>query len=80
MSEKAGWESHGLMESRVLEEIVFWIKNLRRLNGWRMQDTEDIVYCREGLWTCFPMRQIFSWPEQGSRGSKYAGTRGSRFH
>ena len=36
MSEKAGWESHGLMESRVLDEIVFWMKNLRRLNGWRM--------------------------------------------
>ena len=48
LSERAGWESRGLMGSRPLDEIVFWMKNLRSLNGWRMQDTEDIVYCKEG--------------------------------
>ena len=53
MSERAEWESHGLMESRVLDEIVFWMKNLRSLNGWRMRDTEDIVYCKEGCMDMF---------------------------
>ena len=33
MSERAGWESQGLMESGVLDKIVFWMKNLRSLNG-----------------------------------------------
>ena len=48
MAGRAGWESHGLMERRVLEEIVFWRNNLRSLNGWRMRDMEDVVYCKEG--------------------------------
>ena len=48
MAGRAGWESCGLMERRVVEQIVFWKKNLRRLNGWRMRDTEDVVYCAEG--------------------------------
>ena len=47
MAGRAGWESHGLMERRVVEEIMFWKKNLRRLNGWRMCDTKDIVYWAE---------------------------------
>ena len=46
--ERAGWEIRGRMESRVLEEILFWIKNLRSLNGWRMRDTEEVVYCKAG--------------------------------
>ena len=33
MSERAGWESHSRMEKRVLDEILFWIKNLGSLNG-----------------------------------------------
>ena len=48
MAGRAGWESRGLMERRVLDEIVFWRKNLRSLNGWRMRDMEDVVYCKEG--------------------------------
>ena len=36
MAGRVRWESHGLMEGRVLDEIVFWRKNLRSLNGWRM--------------------------------------------
>ena len=27
---------------------MFLENNLRRLNGWRMHDTEDVVYCTEG--------------------------------
>ena len=48
MAGRAGWESSDLMEKRVLEEIVFWRNNLRSLNGWRMHDMEDVVYCKEG--------------------------------
>ena len=48
MAGRAGWESCGLLEKRVLEEIGFWRNNLRSLNGWRMHDTEDVVYCKEG--------------------------------
>ena len=48
MARRAGWESCGLMERRVLDKIVFWRKNLRSLNGWRMRDTEDVTYCKEG--------------------------------
>ena len=33
MSERAGWESSSRMERRVLDEILFWTKNLRSLNG-----------------------------------------------
>ena len=33
MAGRAGWESCGLLEKRVLEEIEFWRKNLRSLNG-----------------------------------------------
>ena len=33
MAGRDGWESHGLMERRVLDEIVFWKENLRSLNG-----------------------------------------------
>ena len=48
MAGRAGWESCGQLEKRVLEEIEFWRKNLRSLNGWRMRDDEDVVYCKEG--------------------------------
>ena len=37
-----------MMERRVLDEISFWIKNLRSLNGWRMRDMEEVVYCKAG--------------------------------
>ena len=47
MAGRTGWESHGLMERRVVEEILFWKEILRRLNGWRMHGTEDVVYCAE---------------------------------
>ena len=33
MAGRAGWESCGLMERRVFDEIVFWRENLRSLNG-----------------------------------------------
>ena len=36
------------MAERVVEEIMFWRKNLRGLNGWNMRDSEDVVYCKEG--------------------------------
>ena len=45
---RAGWESCVKMDGRVLEEIEFWRQNLRSLNGWRMHEDEDIVYCKEG--------------------------------
>ena len=45
---RAGWESCGKMERRVLEEIDFWRQNLRSLNGWRMHNNEDVVYFKEG--------------------------------
>ena len=48
MSERARWRCNGRMEKRVLDEISFWIKNLRSLNGWTMRDTEEVVYCKEG--------------------------------
>ena len=48
MAGRAGWESRCLIERRVVEEIVFWRNNLRSLNEWRMRDTEDVVYCKEG--------------------------------
>ena len=48
MSERAGWQCSGRIERRVLDEILFWVKNLRSLNGWPMRDTEEVVYCKEG--------------------------------
>ena len=42
---RAGWQCNGRIEGRVLDEILFWIKNLRSLNGWMMHDTEEVVYC-----------------------------------
>ena len=49
MSEKFGWKSSGRMEKRVLDEISFWVKNLRSLNGWRMRGSEEVVYCKAGV-------------------------------
>ena len=49
MLEGAGWESCDMMERRVLDEILFWIKNLRSLNGWRMRGSEEVVYCKVGV-------------------------------
>ena len=48
MSERAGWQSSVRMERRLLDEILFWIKNLRSVNGWPMRDAEEVVYCKEG--------------------------------
>ena len=59
MSERAGWRYNGRMERRVLDEILFWIKNLRSLNGWTMQDTEEVVYCKEGCVDMFSDRSDF---------------------
>ena len=45
---RAGWESCVKMDSRVLEEIFFLRQNLRSLNGWRMHEDDDMVYCKDG--------------------------------
>ena len=45
---RARWESCGQLKMRVLEEIEFWRKNLRSLNCWRMHDSEEVVYFKEG--------------------------------
>ena len=42
-----------MMEERLEEEIMFWRKNLRDLNGWNMSDSEDVVYCKEGCVNMF---------------------------
>ena len=45
---KDGWESSCVLDGRVIEELRFWQKNLRGLNGWMMGVSEDVVYCKEG--------------------------------
>ena len=32
MMQKFGWKSSGRLEKRVVDEIAFWLKNLRELN------------------------------------------------
>ena len=53
MSERAGWQCSGRMERRVLDDISFWVKNLRSLNGWPLRDTKEVVYCKEGCVNMF---------------------------
>ena len=48
MSQKFGWESSGRLEDRVVSELEFWRENLRRLNGWPMRGSEDVLYCKDG--------------------------------
>ena len=33
----------------MVNEVSFWMKNLRKLNGWRMWGSEEIVYCKAGV-------------------------------
>ena len=44
---KDGWESLCIPDERVIEELRFWETNVRKLNGWRMRASEDVVYCRD---------------------------------
>ena len=48
VTQKSGWESSLRMEERVIEELEFWWRNLRKLNGWRMRSSEEVMYCKEG--------------------------------
>ena len=32
-----------------MDEIVFWVKNLKKLNGWRMRGSEEFVYYKAGV-------------------------------
>ena len=41
------------MTERVVDEVVFWRKNISDLNGWNRRDLEDIVYCKEGCVNTF---------------------------
>merc|ERR1712240_828907 len=41
------------MAQRVVEEIMFWRKNISDLNVWNMRDSEDVVYCKEGCVNMF---------------------------
>ena len=48
-----GWESQCIPDSRVIGELTFWETSLRRLNGWRMRASEDVVYCKDGVINMF---------------------------
>ena len=39
VARKFGWEGKCVIEERVVEDIMFWRKNLRDLNGWNMRDS-----------------------------------------
>ena len=32
-----------------MDEILFWVKNLKKLNGWRMRGSEEFVYYKAGV-------------------------------
>ena len=53
VSGKAGWESSCKMDERVIREIRFWKENIRELNGWRMRNLEEVVYCKKGSVSMF---------------------------
>ena len=46
VARKFFWEERCVMAERVVDEVIFWRKNLRELNGWNMRDSEDVVYCK----------------------------------
>ena len=41
------------MAERVVDEVMFWRKNLREMNGWNMRNSKDVVYCKEGCVNMF---------------------------
>ena len=32
-----------------MDEILFWVKNLKKLNGWRMRGSQEFVYYKAGV-------------------------------
>ena len=53
VARKFGWKGNCVMTEKVVEEIMFWRKNLRSLNRWNMRDSEDVVYYKEGCVNMF---------------------------
>ena len=50
---KEGWESSCVPDDRVLEELRFWESNIRKMNGWTMRVSEDVIYCKDGCINMF---------------------------
>ena len=75
---RAGWESCVKMDSRMLEEIEFWRQNLRSLNGWRMCEDEDVVYCKEGCVNMFSDASDFQLVGVRLEGEECVGTQDLR--
>ena len=49
VARKFGWKGKCVMPERVVDELVFWRKNLRDLNGLNMRDSEDVVFARRDV-------------------------------
>ena len=46
LSGKHRWEAKGRLDDRVIGELEYWRKNLRKINGWPMRGSEDVIYCK----------------------------------